>query len=309
MRYWWVNQNQTYDHEVVGGFLWSPKTRRDGGRNQFYENMREVRPRDVVFSFCDTHIKAVGVARGTAQTAVKPAFGAAGASWSDEGWLVPVEFGEVERPVRPKDHIERLRPLLPEKYSPLQEDGNGLQSVYLAAVPEPLALALIDLMGNSYRAVWSEFASVENEEADDQHLQATTERTDIGPVEKRQLVRARRGQGAFRKNLQIYEHSCRLTMVSDTSHLRASHIKPWRDSDDTEKLDGCNGLLPSPHVDHLFDRGYISFSDEGDVLVSSSLPRTILDAWGLPSVRNVGPFNERQRQYLEHHRSQVFRNQ
>lgn len=54
MRYWWVNQNQTYKSEVPGGFLWSPKTRADGARNQFYGYMREVAVGDVIFSFCDT---------------------------------------------------------------------------------------------------------------------------------------------------------------------------------------------------------------------------------------------------------------
>ena len=65
MRYWWVNQNQTYRTEVPGGFLWSPKTRSDGARNQFYDNMKDVVAGDVVFSFCDTRIKAIGVATGT----------------------------------------------------------------------------------------------------------------------------------------------------------------------------------------------------------------------------------------------------
>jgi len=51
MRYWWVNQNQTYRAEVRGGFMWSPKHNANGARNQFYENMRAVSPRDVVFSF------------------------------------------------------------------------------------------------------------------------------------------------------------------------------------------------------------------------------------------------------------------
>ena len=64
MQYWWVNQNQTYKAEVSGGFLWSPKTRKDGGRNQFYVNMTLVQPGDVVFSFCDTLIKAVGIVTG-----------------------------------------------------------------------------------------------------------------------------------------------------------------------------------------------------------------------------------------------------
>jgi hypothetical protein len=46
MRYWWVNQNQTYKHEVGGGYLWSPKRNANGARNPFYESMREVSPGD-----------------------------------------------------------------------------------------------------------------------------------------------------------------------------------------------------------------------------------------------------------------------
>lgn len=78
MRYWWVNQNQTYRAEVRGSFMWSPKRNANGARNQFYDNMREVSPGDIVFSFCDTRIKAIGVVTGGAQTGPKPDFGAAG---------------------------------------------------------------------------------------------------------------------------------------------------------------------------------------------------------------------------------------
>ena len=98
MRYWWVNQNQTYRAEVRGSFMWSPKQNANGARNQFYENMREVSPGDVVFSFCDTRIKAIGVVTGGAQTGPKPDFGAAGSNWSREGWFVP---GRLLRPEQP----------------------------------------------------------------------------------------------------------------------------------------------------------------------------------------------------------------
>src|SRR5688572_26168103 len=135
MRYWWVNQNQTYRAELRGGFMWSPKQRSDGTRNQFYENMRDVSPGDVVFSFCNTLIKAVGVVTGRAQTGPKPDFGTAGLNWSREGWFVPVDYWEFESPIRPKDHIAILRPFLPARYSPLQITGDGLQSVYLAELP------------------------------------------------------------------------------------------------------------------------------------------------------------------------------
>ena len=143
MRYWWVNQNQTYRAEVRGSFMWSPKQNANGARNQFYENMREVSPGDIVFSFCDTRIKAIGVVTGGAQTGPKPDFGAAGANWSREGWFVPVDYCVLTNQIRPKDHAAILRPFLPSKYSPLQESGDGLQSVYLAEVPQALADAMI----------------------------------------------------------------------------------------------------------------------------------------------------------------------
>src|SRR6516165_6739893 len=127
MSNWWVNQNQTYSHEVQGGFLWSPKTNKNGAKNQYYDNMALVKPGDLVFSFCDTRIKAIGTALGAAQTADKPNFGAAGANWEKEGWLVPVEFTKLDTEIRPKDFIGELRPRLADKYAPLQSNGNGNQ--------------------------------------------------------------------------------------------------------------------------------------------------------------------------------------
>lgn len=66
MRFWWVNQNQTFESEIGGGYLWSPKTKKDGGRNQFYENMKLVAPGDIIFSFFQQHIGAIGIAEAPA---------------------------------------------------------------------------------------------------------------------------------------------------------------------------------------------------------------------------------------------------
>ena len=171
MRYWWVNQNQTYRAEVRGNFMWSPKANANGARNPFYDFMREARPGDIVFSFADTRIKALGIVTGPAQTAPKPDFGNAGANWAQEGWFVPVYYCSIESPIRPKDHMGVLRPFLPDRYSPLQAGGDGLQGVYLTSVPEPLANALIGLMGQQYfeaLAVLSGFPSAPDaEEIDD----------------------------------------------------------------------------------------------------------------------------------------------
>ena len=308
MRYWWVNQNKTYKAEVSGGFLWSPKCNTNGARNHFYDTMGEVEAGDVIFSFCDARIKAVGLAIGHAVSALKPDFGKAGDGWAKEGWLVHAKFKELQQTIRPKDHIEQIRPYLPKKYSPLHCSGNGLQSVYLAEVPEVMARELMKIMGDDYCAALADLQGevCGSDAACDQQEITIKGRTDIGATEKEQLVKARRGQGLFRGNVYCNEKRCRVTGVDDLQHLRASHIKPWKDSSDEEKLNGCNGLLLSPHVDHLFDKGFISFSDNGDLLVSPKLQIKILEKWGIHEPMNVGGFNSYQKIFLEYHRENVF---
>jgi hypothetical protein len=130
-------------------------------------------------------------------------------------------------------------------------------------------------------------------------------REDLSPPEKETLIRARRGQGRYRQDLERVEMGCWLTGIIDRRHVRASHIKPWSVSNDREKLDPNNGLLLSPHVDHLFERGYISFTDEGELLVSKALNPVVLSAWGLTAPKRKA-FNEKQRAYLAYHRKSVF---
>lgn len=133
------------------------------------------------------------------------------------------------------------------------------------------------------------------------------QRTDIGATEKLELRKSRRGQGIYRSNLERFEKRCRVTGLENRRHLRASHIKPWSVCTDAEKLDGYNGLLLSPHVDHLFDRGYISFTDAGELLIADSLDRRVLRTWGIPIRRTVGKFHPEQCTFLAYHRQEVFR--
>lgn len=306
MRYWWVNQNQTYRAEIRGNFMWSPKANANGGRNPFYDFMQEARPGDIVFSFADTRIKALGMVTGPAQTAPKPDFGNAGAYWSKEGWFVPVYYVLFDLPIRPKDHIDVLRPFLPPRYSPLQASGDGLQGIYLTSVPENLADALIALIGQQYFDALAGLTSYPNAPDPDSDADVPLS-PDLGPTFKEQLIKARRGQGVFRSNVLLTEESCRVTKVNDPKHLRASHIKPWKVANDTERLSGFNGLLLSPHIDHLFDKGYISFSNDERLLIVPEAREKLLDKWGIDAGGKVGEFNREQQAFLEFHRVEVFK--
>ena len=312
--FWWVNNKQTYTHEIVGNYLWSPTERSDGGRNEFYENMKRVRPGDIVFAFAGGEIKAVGVCSAPAILAPKPGeFGSAGDAWGNEGWRLPVEFTRLSKPLRPKDHMDVLKPTLPGKYSPIRPDGNGNQGAYLAAVPVGMAQAVIDLLGPRWAEV-DRGATIEPdhqietiEASEEQVERELRNRTDLNETEKLQLVKSRRGQGIYRQNLEGFEKVCRITGVAKKRHLRASHIKPWRASTTFEKLDGNNGLLLSPHIDHLFDQGFISFADDGALLVSPQADVDTLTLWGIEPQGNYGPFRSEQLPYLAFHRQFVFK--
>jgi len=123
------------------------------------------------------------------------------------------------------------------------------------------------------------------------------------------LVAVRKKQTLFRRRLISLEKECRITGVRDLRFLRASHIKPWSDCETgLERTDGNNGLLLSAQADHLFDKGWISFSDAGELIRSDELPIEVVDriSLDLRSGRACGEVREQQRGYLEFHRASVF---
>lgn len=321
MRYWWVNQNKTYRHEVAGGYLWSPKRKKGNQLNPFYESMREVAPGDIVLSFADTRIAAIGIVRSHCYECPKPLeFGASGMGWNDIGWKVEVCFRELHNRIRPADHMEQLRSQLPQKYSPLLSDGRGNQGVYLVEIPLNLFHALRDLIGSEVSPAigvaenWGPKSQYDDGPARDvsqweDHLLDSIGRDDaLQETQRQAIILARRGQGLFRQRVTEVERRCRVTGVSNPEHLRASHCKPWRDSSNEERLDGENGLLLTPSIDHLFDRGFIGFEGSGRLLISPVADVTSLQRMGVMTDEkvDVGSFSDGQRRYLEWHQEYVF---
>jgi len=75
------------------------------------------------------------------------------------------------------------------------------------------------------------------------------------------------------------ESRCRITGVENPVDLVASHCKPWRDSTNEERLNGENGLLMTPSIDHLFDRGFIGFEDNGKLISLQLLTDPLSNEW------------------------------
>ncbi|MCM1254838.1 MAG: HNH endonuclease [Duncaniella sp.] len=133
--------------------------------------------------------------------------------------------------------------------------------------------------------------------------------TDFSPTERAQLVKSRIGQGDFRANLIKYWGGCAVTGCEMTELLVASHIKPWSVSTNFERLDLHNGLLLLPNLDKLFDLGYISFRDDGRIIISRLLHSDDYEAIGISNRLILRQSLTAEHQaYLSYHRDACFIN-
>ncbi len=127
------------------------------------------------------------------------------------------------------------------------------------------------------------------------------------PTEQIELRKSRKGQGRFRKRLIVLRRGCYVTGLNVCDLLKASHIKPWKDSNNIERLDEYNGLLLTPNLDALFDAGYISFQDDGRIMISTHLPKRVVSEWEIAESFRGSELGERTRVYLQYHREKVFK--
>jgi putative restriction endonuclease len=250
--FWWVNHKQTFRHEFRGGYIWSPKRRKDGARNIFYDFMRMVRPGDFVFSYAAGLIRGAGAAKSHCYTSPRPdEFGHIGNAWDVIGWRVDVDFVAATNPIQPRAVLDEIGPYIGVRHSPLNADGTGRQAVYLAAIPAALGHIVADRIGFVVPAVQvAELGSVNNIEVElpgidewEQIEERKIESSELPQTERAALIKSRLGQGRFKTNVSRFETRCRVTQVSNPVHLVASHIKPWRESINEERLAAANGLL------------------------------------------------------------------
>lgn len=122
------------------------------------------------------------------------------------------------------------------------------------------------------------------------------------------LRQSRIGQGDFRNDLLKYwGRKCAVTRVENAALLRASHIKPWRYSDNDERLNKYNGLLLQPNLDAAFDACLISFEDDGRILISKSLSQSDLDRLGIHADMKLSKVDHEHSRYLAYHRDMFYK--
>jgi len=127
----------------------------------------------------------------------------------------------------------------------------------------------------------------------------------LDETEKSLLVNTRIGQGQFRQNLIKYWGCCAVTTYRDTRLLIASHIKPWRAADNRERLDKYNGVLLLPNLDKVFDLGFITFNENGKIMISNELEE--FASIGVSEAMNI-QMERHHKDYMAYHRQVVFKN-
>ena len=202
----------------------------------------------------------------------------------------------------------------------------GEQSTWVFVMRENLARALSNVGIAPYTPL-ADFLTIEVDDAADSEENFFDDRDDVEDIddapsnplfdiddaadeldvlsetERDAVVLARIGQGRFREDLLTYwEGKCAVTGVPIAPALVASHIKPWRFSDNAERLDVFNGLLLVGTLDRLFDVGLIAFSDTGALLVHDSINVAARATLGLSRPMRLRSVHAKHRPFLRKHR-------
>lgn len=133
--------------------------------------------------------------------------------------------------------------------------------------------------------------------------------SDMSERKKETLIQARKGQGLYRSRLLEECPFCPISMINDERLLIASHIKPWVDSDDKEKVDPKNGFALCPNYDAMFDKGYMTFESDKSIVVSPWISPMNQKRLGIYTGMKVPklPLDEEREKYLTYHRKKVYK--
>jgi len=203
-----------------------------------------------------------------------------------QGYGVVCTAKDIHAPGRSIKHFDR--DLLLE-FGDIVDDGSRVFAVVTSRVPAN-KLARPKLAASS---VIPDLKSIFNRRGD--------------VTEKESLANARVGQGAFRANvLRIWDSRCCVTGSQMLYAIRASHVKPWRDSTNAERLDPNNGLPLIATIDALFDAGLVAFCDDGKLILARCIDDAESELLGLADLKIARKPNPELAAYLLYHRENVF---
>ncbi|MNC26022.1 hypothetical protein D3C75_741370 [compost metagenome] len=285
MQFFWVNLGITHKEVKNGNFLWAPKSSvKKSGKEVFLEhwsNVSKVKAGDVIFCCHDQQIDQVALAIGDAYEAGRPE-SRSFTEWGSMGYRVDVELTDLARPILRDQVAAAFVETFDSHCRPsLFTIKATLTQIYMSAIPANAGVFLLETAGqiNKYENL----------------MIANGSNKKVSNTVRKALIQARIGQGRFRTSLiERWRGNCALTGLDNPGLLVASHIQPWSLADNAARLDPDNGFLLAAHIDRLFDRGLISFSDKLDARA-----RNIFSLEKFPGIDRLTKGN---RHYLAMHR-------
>jgi hypothetical protein len=262
VKYWWVNQGRTWEHEYNGGFLWAPYKNSAGRPCWHWDTMDELQKGDYVFSYVRGQIVSVSKVKGPTYKSQKPK---EFSDWSRDGRRCDVVYKIANTPIVIMDHLDTIKSFLPTEHSPLQKNGLANQ-IYLVQLNEELGEYLINFFDE--RTLFYDNAQIGQTEDVEQVIlkdDGESKRRTITVVVTRVVRDTQLSKDIKRK----YDYSCQIcglvikTNTKSGKYAEAAHIKPLeKDGDDKENNIIC--LCPNHHT--MLDYGSISINDDYTLL-------------------------------------------
>ncbi|PFJ96342.1 HNH endonuclease [Priestia megaterium] len=308
MNYFFVFQNKSYNEERKGGYLWAPQKNKNGQTFHHWTDMKLIKKEDIIFNSYDGKLVSVLTAQENCKEHERPTGLEQLDLWEKDGWLVNAEYFDLEHPITYKNYMKDILELQDNKYAPFNKSGRG-NTGYLFRVSKELANFFFEIIEATNPVLKRKFQiedslQVENIKQIENDLNSIIT---LDKTEKEIIIKSRIGQSAFKKALLTIEKKCRICGVRDERFLVASHIKPWSESNNQERLDVNNGLLLCPNHDALFDKRYISFDETGKVMVKQNLDSTTKMFLNINDTMRIN-LNERQQNYMKWHREKFLEN-
>lgn len=302
MAYYWVNLGVSYKEVRDFKFLWAPShTYTASGEKTVkagWGHVPNIKKDDVIICHENKRIIYVAQALDDAYPALRPESRTYD-EWKKEGNKVDVNLIVLERPVSTDEFKHHIIERFNEQCEPklFTVDGNATQN-YMVAIPESVASIVLSSLDSANLGLLKQPSKPSGD------TKRRKKRKVIKGGVRSARSKARIGQGAFRDEvLDIWNQTCPVTKVALPELLIASHIVSWVLSDDDEKVDGYNGFPFVPNVDKLFDKGLISFADDGLLLISPHLSVATLNALGIREDTKISGLTEEHTFYLAKHRS------
>lgn len=286
MSFYWVNLGSTHNEVKDNQFLWAPHD--EQRRLKHWDVVGQVKEGDIIFCAYGSYVHHVAIAEADAYKAKRPVT-RKNQEKGGYGYQVNIVFEQNAHPVLKSQLAPDFLSRFNESSSTKVFTNKGVAQFYMSHLSTEAGLFLLEAVGLAGGSIDTLV------EEGPQQAPAVTERE--------ALVLARIGQGLFRQQLLArWNDSCALTGLKNKALLVASHIVPWADATNAERLTVDNGLPLVVHMDCLFDRGHISFADDGELLLNDSLGEDERKVFNFARYKKINGLTEGNRYFLSQHR-------